>query len=88
MRKRRAGRFFGPQQRIPFRDGLEPGFPARKEVLKLPAEGYTNRAIAEMRFISVKTVEKHRSNLMSKLKLHNVAGLTALAVEKGLVASK
>lgn len=51
-----------------------------KEILKLLAEGYPNWDIAEMLFISVKTAEKHRSNLMTKLKLHNVAGLTALAV--------
>lgn len=56
-----------------------------KEVLKLLAEGYTNKQIGDMLYISVKTVEKHRSNLMSKLDLHTVAGLTALAIEKGLV---
>lgn len=59
-----------------------------KEVLKLLAEGYTNKQIGDMLYISVKTVEKHRSNLMSKLDLHNVAGLTAMAVEKGLVEAK
>jgi DNA-binding NarL/FixJ family response regulator len=56
-----------------------------KEILKLLAEGYTNRQIGEMLFISVKTVEKHRSNIMAKLDLHNVAHLTTLAIEKGLV---
>jgi len=56
-----------------------------REVLKLIAEGFTNREIGEFLSISVKTVEKHRSNLMSKLDLHNVAALTALAIEKGLV---
>jgi DNA-binding NarL/FixJ family response regulator len=59
-----------------------------KEILKLLAEGYTNSAIADMLFISVKTVEKHRSNLMAKLDLHNVAHLTTLAIEKGLVENK
>jgi len=56
-----------------------------REILKLLAEGYTNREIADMLFISVKTVEKHRSNIMAKLDLHNVAHLTTLAIEKGLV---
>jgi DNA-binding NarL/FixJ family response regulator len=41
-----------------------------------------------MLFISVKTVEKHRANIMSKLDLHNVPQLTALAIEKGLVEKK
>jgi DNA-binding NarL/FixJ family response regulator len=59
-----------------------------KEILKLLAEGYTNSEIADMLFISVKTVEKHRSNLMAKLDLHNVAHLTTLAIEKGLVENK
>jgi DNA-binding NarL/FixJ family response regulator len=59
-----------------------------KEILKLLAEGYTNKQIAGMLFISVKTVEKHRSNIMSKLDMHSVANLTALAIEKGLVEKK
>jgi DNA-binding NarL/FixJ family response regulator len=59
-----------------------------REILKLMAEGYTNREIGDMLFISVKTVEKHRANIMSKLDLHNVPKLTALALEKGLVEKK
>ncbi len=57
-----------------------------REVLKLVAEGYKNREIAEMLCISVKTVDKHRTNLMKKLDVHNVSGLTALAMEKGIIA--
>lgn len=57
-----------------------------KEVLKLIAEGYKNREIAELLCISLKTVEKHRANLMKKLDLHNAAALTSLALEKGLVS--
>jgi DNA-binding NarL/FixJ family response regulator len=56
-----------------------------REILKLVAEGNGNRAIADFLNLSVKTVEKHRSNLMSKLDLHNAAGLTAFAIEKGLL---
>jgi len=57
-----------------------------REVLKLIAEGYKNKEIAEELCISLKTVEKHRANLMKKLDLHNAAGLTVYAVEKGLVS--
>ncbi len=56
-----------------------------REVLKLIAEGYKNKEIADILFISIKTVEKHRSNLMKKLSLHNAAALTAFAIEKGLI---
>jgi DNA-binding NarL/FixJ family response regulator len=59
-----------------------------KEVLKLLAEGYTNKDIAAFLHISVKTVEKHRSNLIRKLDLHNVAQLTTYAIQKGLVEPK
>lgn len=57
-----------------------------REVLKLVAEGHKNRNIAEHLCISRKTVEKHRSNLMHKLNLHNAAALTAYAIERGLVS--
>ena len=57
-----------------------------REVLKLIAEGYKNKEIAEDLCISLKTVEKHRANLMKKLDLHNAAGLTVYAVDKGLVS--
>ena len=56
-----------------------------REVLKLIAEGYKNKEIAEELCISLKTVEKHRANLMKKLDLHNAAALTVYAVERGLV---
>ena len=56
-----------------------------REVLKLIAEGYKNREIAEHLCISEKTVVKHRANLMEKLDLHNISALTTFAIEKGLV---
>jgi DNA-binding NarL/FixJ family response regulator len=59
-----------------------------REVLKLLAEGYLNKEIAEFLHISVKTVEKHRANIMNKLDLHNASTLTAYAIEKGLVTQK
>jgi DNA-binding NarL/FixJ family response regulator len=55
-----------------------------REILKLIAEGYKNKEIADDLCISSKTVEKHRANLMKKLDLHNTAELTAYAMEKGL----
>jgi DNA-binding NarL/FixJ family response regulator len=58
-----------------------------REVLKLVAEGHPNKHIAEYLCLSVKTVEKHRSNLMKKLDLHNASMLTAYAIEKGLVTT-
>jgi DNA-binding NarL/FixJ family response regulator len=56
-----------------------------REVLKLLGEGYQNKEISDMLHISVKTVEKHRANIMNKLDLHNAAALTAFAIEHGLV---
>ena len=57
-----------------------------REVLKLLAEGYLNKDIAQLLNISIKTVEKHRANIISKLNLHNAAALTSYAIEKGLVS--
>lgn len=58
-----------------------------REVLKLVAEGHPNKYIADYFCLSIKTVEKHRSNLMKKLDLHNASTLTAYAIEKGLLAT-
>lgn len=55
-----------------------------RQILKLIAEGQTNKAMAKFLSISPKTVEKHRANLMAKLDVHSTAGLTAFAVQKGL----
>jgi DNA-binding NarL/FixJ family response regulator len=59
-----------------------------REILKLIAEGYKNKEIGDDLCISVKTVEKHRANIMEKLGLHNVQALTAFAIEKGLVSKE
>jgi DNA-binding NarL/FixJ family response regulator len=56
-----------------------------REILKMVGEGYKNRDIGDYLCISVKTVEKHRSNIMRKLDVHTASGLTAVAIEKGLV---
>jgi DNA-binding NarL/FixJ family response regulator len=55
-----------------------------KEILKLIAEGYKNREIANYLCISVRTVETHRNNLMKKLNLHNASALTTFAIGNGL----
>jgi DNA-binding NarL/FixJ family response regulator len=62
-------------------DGLTP---RERDVLKLVAAGKSSKIIAEMLSLSVKTVGKHRANLMAKLDLHNAAGLTAYAMKRGL----
>ena len=59
-----------------------------REILKLIAEGYRSKEIAEYLYVSLKTVEKHRANLMEKLDLHNVQGLITFAIEKGLVSKE
>jgi DNA-binding NarL/FixJ family response regulator len=56
-----------------------------REVLQLISEGHTNKAIAQVLKVSVKTVEKHRANLMSKLNVHDLAGLIRVAIKHGLV---
>ena len=71
-------------------DPEEPGLfdrltPREREVLQLIAEGHTNTAIAQMMNVSVKTVEKHRASLMSKLNVHDVARLIRTAIKHGLV---
>jgi DNA-binding NarL/FixJ family response regulator len=55
-----------------------------REVIKLIAEGYRSKDIAMFLSISIKTVEKHRSNLMRKLDLHNISSLTNYAIKNGL----
>jgi DNA-binding NarL/FixJ family response regulator len=56
-----------------------------RDVLQLIAEGNSTRAISEKLYVSVKTVEAHRSNLQKKLDLHGTADLTRYAIRKGIV---
>ena len=58
-----------------------------REILQLIAEGYTSKQIGEMLFISDKTVENHRANIMGKLDIHDTAGLVRYAIRIGLVDS-
>ena len=57
-----------------------------REILKMVAEGYKNKEIGDYLCISLKTVEKHRANLMKKLNLHSASALTVFAIEKGLIS--
>lgn len=56
-----------------------------REVLKLVAEGMGNKEVANLLNLSIKTVEKHRANVMLKLGLKNVAMLTSYAISNGIV---
>lgn len=81
-----------------YRQALQNGAPLCKsseelttreaEVLQLIAEGSANKQIAAELGISIKTVEKHRQQLMNKLNIHEIAGLTRYAIAKGVVESK
>lgn len=55
------------------------------EVIKLIAQGLTSQQIADQQFISRRTVEAHRHNILKKLNLHNAAQLSSYAKEKGYV---
>ncbi len=59
-----------------------------REILQLVAESHSTREIAAKLGISIKTVDNHRTNLMRKLNLHDVASLTRYALEVGLIEQK
>ena len=59
--------------------------PREREVLQLVAEGHTNTSIANILSISVKTVEKHRANLMNKLEADDLATLIRVAIKRRLI---
>jgi DNA-binding NarL/FixJ family response regulator len=69
----------------------EPGpalTPRQREILQLIAEGRSTREIAERLHLSVKTVETHRAQLMDRLDIRDVAGLTRYAIRIGLVSDE
>jgi DNA-binding NarL/FixJ family response regulator len=67
------------------RQGLEELTEREREVLALIAEGQSNQEIADALVISVKTVGRHRENIMAKLNLHSRVELVRYAIEKGLI---
>src|SRR5436305_8735424 len=94
----RGNAFFSPaiakRLRDHCRDVISGGGPKRRgdyltareaEVLQLIAEGRANKQIAAELCISIKTVEKHRQQVMNKLGIHDVAGLTRHAIAKGII---
>jgi len=96
---RRGNAYFSPviSRRLVerYREAVLSGKPVRRqadqltsreaEVLQLIAEGRANKQIAAELCISIKTVEKHRQQVMNKLNIHDVAGLTRYAISKGLI---
>ena len=56
-----------------------------REILKLIAEGKSNKDIANLLFISIRTVERHRANIMNKLKMNKTADLIKYAINKGSI---
>jgi DNA-binding NarL/FixJ family response regulator len=97
----RGNVFFSPaiakRLREQYREAFSRGQPLKKrgdhlttreaEVLQLIAEGRANKQIAAELCISIKTVEKHRQQVMNKLGIHDVAGLTRHAIAKGIIES-
>jgi DNA-binding NarL/FixJ family response regulator len=70
-------------------DSAEEGFdvltPRELEVLKLIAEAYTSQQIADALFISIKTVDRHRQNILEKLGMRDRVELTRYAIKRGLI---
>jgi DNA-binding NarL/FixJ family response regulator len=62
--------------------------PRERQLIKLIAEGYRNKEIAKRLSLSIKTIEKHRSNFMKKLQLHNTAEITLYAIQNNLITSE
>jgi DNA-binding NarL/FixJ family response regulator len=57
-----------------------------KEVLKLIAEGKSHKEIADLLFISIRTVDHHRANIMKKLNIKDTANLTKYAIREGFTS--
>jgi DNA-binding NarL/FixJ family response regulator len=65
-------------------DGLTP---RQREILQLVAEGRSTKEVAQLLDLSIKTVETHRSQIMARLDIHDVAGLVRFAIRTGLVSA-
>ena len=91
-----GGSYFGPEVAQMLREavlnpsssqkiGVELLTAREREILQLIAESFSTKEVAQKLNISVKTAENHRTNLMKKLDLHDVAGLTRFAIQHGLI---
>jgi DNA-binding NarL/FixJ family response regulator len=84
----RGGHGFLERQGSGGRKGVLDILTAReREILQLIAEGNTNKEIAALLVLSVKTIDNHRTRIMDKLEIHNVAGLTRYAISHGIIAA-
>ena len=91
-----GGSYFGPEVALLLREAMANPksndssvnilTKREREILQLIAESHSTRDIATRLEISVKTAENHRTNLMRKLDLHNVASLTRYAINNGLIS--
>ena len=79
MQKKQGARIENPSNLLEHLTNRE------KEVLKLIAEEYTNPEIADKLFLSARTVDTHRRNLLQKLQVKNTAGLVKIALKSGLI---
>lgn len=93
----KGGTYFGPGVAALLRtvvanktadSGIEALTEREREILKLVAESHSTKEIARKLEISVKTVDNHRTNLMRKLDLHDVASLTRFSLEVGLIGHR
>lgn len=90
-----GGSYFGPDIALLLREAMADPYSAKqgltfltkreREILQLIAESNSTKEIANKLKISVKTAENHRTNLMRKLDLHDVASLTRCAIKNGLI---
>ncbi|GAB4424189.1 MAG: response regulator transcription factor [Anaerolineae bacterium] len=69
-------------------DSFEQLNPREREILKLIAEGHTNKSIATLMHLSIKTIEKDRAVLVEKLQIRDLASLIRLAMKHGLIFSE
>ncbi len=88
-----GGSFFGPSVAVLLRNAVanpkgdeESLTPREREILQLVAEGHSTKEIAAILNLSIKTVDNHRSNMMKKLSIHDIASLTRYAIKIGLIA--
>jgi DNA-binding NarL/FixJ family response regulator len=77
--------YLGVDKRVDVENPYEKLTDREKQVLKLVAEGYTHKEVADMLGISVKTVIAHQTNITEKLDIHTRAGLIKFAIQKGII---